>query len=109
MLKRMKKEDKYDSCVVCGAKTRFKKTTPLEMRSDYLPGAGQLCPRCAAQNIDEEKAAWRDLPMNFPFMKGMPEQAEYVRSCPSPALDTSRIPEIPNALLPTKGEVCCHA
>ena len=60
MLKRMKKEDKYDSCVVCGAKTRFKKTTPLEMRSDYLPGAGQPCPRCAAQNIDEEKAAWRD-------------------------------------------------
>lgn len=60
MLKRTKKEDEYDSCVVCGAKTRFKKTTPLEMRSDYLPGAGQLCPRCAAQNIDEEKAAWRD-------------------------------------------------
>lgn len=60
MLKKFKKDDVFDSCVVCGARTRFTKSTPLEMRSDYLPGAGQLCPRCAAQNMDEERAAMRD-------------------------------------------------
>lgn len=36
-------EHQYDECVLCGRLTSEKKETPIEMRSDYLIGAGQLC------------------------------------------------------------------
>ena len=35
-------EHQYDECVLCGRLTSEKKETPIEMRSDYLIGAGQL-------------------------------------------------------------------
>lgn len=50
---------KYEKCVVCGAVTRVARTIPIDMRPDYLPGAGQLCRECAIRNIVEEQNAMR--------------------------------------------------
>ncbi|WP_165388900.1 hypothetical protein [Cuneatibacter caecimuris] len=33
---------------------------PVEMRSDYIPGAGQLCHECAVQNAEEERTAMKN-------------------------------------------------
>lgn len=53
-------ESEYEICVLCGTKTNIPKSKPLELRSDYLPGAGQLCHECAIQNVNEECYAMRN-------------------------------------------------
>ncbi len=35
-----------EKCVICGADTPFKASTPLAQRIYYIDGAGQLCKRC---------------------------------------------------------------
>lgn len=35
-----------DKCVLCGAETQYTKDTPIDLRSCYIEGAGQLCPEC---------------------------------------------------------------
>lgn len=50
-------EQAFERCVLCGAVTTVLKTTPLEQRSGYLEGAGQLCPDCARQNMADEREA----------------------------------------------------
>ena len=52
--------EKYEVCVMCGAVTEIPKSMPLEMRSGYFPGAGQLCQKCAEINVTEERAAMRN-------------------------------------------------
>jgi len=42
--------------------------------------------------------------MNFPFMRGMPEQQEYVRFCPSPEQSINRNLEIQNTKAMTNRE-----
>lgn len=56
-----KSEDnsKYEMCIICGAVTSVDKTTPIDKRPDYLPGAGQLCRKCAGENSDDEQKAMR--------------------------------------------------
>lgn len=56
---RILQNEEYEVCVLCGAITNIPKSKPLDMRTDYLPGAGQLCHECAVQNINEEQAAMR--------------------------------------------------
>lgn len=53
-------DEEYEICVLCGANTKVPRSKPLELRSDYLPGAGQLCHECALQNVNEEQAAMRN-------------------------------------------------
>lgn len=53
-------DEEYEMCVLCGAITDVPKSEPLELRSDYLPGAGQLCHECAIQNVNEERTAMRN-------------------------------------------------
>ena len=43
-----------DRCVVCGAETPFQRSTPVERRTDYIEGIGQLCCRCAEELRNEE-------------------------------------------------------
>lgn len=61
MLERLQstQETDYEVCVICGAITNVPKSRPMELRSDYLPGAGQLCHECAIKNINEERDAMR--------------------------------------------------
>ena len=36
----------FDLCVLCGEKTRWKKTDHVDKRMGYIEGAGQLCGSC---------------------------------------------------------------
>lgn len=38
-----------DYCVACGAPTPFRKNDPIEMRTGYVEGCGQLCGSCAKE------------------------------------------------------------
>jgi len=35
-----------DRCVLCKAPTNFEKNDPIEMRTGYVEGCGQLCSSC---------------------------------------------------------------
>lgn len=60
ILRRKVQESEYEVCVLCGKKTNIPKSRPVESRSDYLPGAGQLCHECAIQNADDTLAEMRN-------------------------------------------------
>lgn len=36
-----------DCCVICGRSTPFRISDPIDVRSNYVEGAGQLCRACA--------------------------------------------------------------
>jgi hypothetical protein len=38
--------DEYDSCILCGVETEYKRSTHIDMRVGYIEGAGQLCRKC---------------------------------------------------------------
>tara|TARA_Y100001963_G_scaffold102627_1_gene141257 strand:+ start:1363 stop:1674 length:312 start_codon:yes stop_codon:yes gene_type:complete len=40
------KNNKYDNCVMCGAKTEYTKDTHIDFRANYVEGAGQMCNGC---------------------------------------------------------------
>lgn len=52
--------EEYEVCVMCGAITHIPTSMPLQMRTGYLSGAGQLCIECADKNVAEERAAMRN-------------------------------------------------
>jgi hypothetical protein len=37
------KNDEYDKCVICGKDTPYTKDTHIDVRVNYVEGAGQLC------------------------------------------------------------------
>ena len=39
-------EEDYEKCVICHELTDEKKDTNIELRSFYVEGVGQLCPKC---------------------------------------------------------------
>lgn len=39
-------EDEYEYCVLCGAKTQYKRSEPIQNRIGYEIGVGQLCEHC---------------------------------------------------------------
>ena len=47
-LKKEKMQDykEKDRCVVCGSETSYKRAVPIDKRSCYVEGSGQLCERC---------------------------------------------------------------
>lgn len=36
-------EDEYDSCLICGRKSEYKKNTHVDLRRGYIEGVGQTC------------------------------------------------------------------
>lgn len=50
----------FERCVLCGAETPFRRSTPVGLRTDYVEGAGQLCRRCAASIRGEEQYAMQN-------------------------------------------------
>ena len=47
---RKKEQNKHyedtEMCVICGAKTKYLRGTPIDERVHYVEGVGQLCPTC---------------------------------------------------------------
>jgi len=43
------KEIKYDKCISCGQLTNEPIYKDITLRDNYIEGAGQLCPTCAAE------------------------------------------------------------
>jgi hypothetical protein len=39
-------KEEYDNCVMCGEKTKYKRTDHIDIREHYVEGAGQLCEKC---------------------------------------------------------------
>jgi len=50
----------FEVCVLCGSITSVPKTRDVDLRSDYLAGAGQLCHECALEIIASDRAMVRD-------------------------------------------------
>ncbi len=53
-------EPEPERCVVCGAETPYRRSTPVGLRADYMEGIGQLCCRCAEEFRNEELQASRN-------------------------------------------------
>jgi uncharacterized protein CbrC (UPF0167 family) len=45
-------DNNFDTCVLCGVETPYKRSTHIDMRIGYIEGAGQLCARCYADGSD---------------------------------------------------------
>ena len=41
------KENKNETCIMCGVRTNYTKEDPIEYRYGYVEGAGQLCFKCS--------------------------------------------------------------
>ena len=68
-----KTDDNTDRCVLCGGYTEYMKDTPVEQRTRYVTGAGQLCKECYdtvymsedTQKILKKNKSNRKIPKNF--------------------------------------------
>jgi len=43
--------DNIEYCVSCGEPTQYKKSDPVDLRYDYVDGAGQLCHQCYTELV----------------------------------------------------------
>lgn len=50
--------EEIERCVLCGNETGVARSTPVDLRPDYVEGAGQLCHACAIRLGNEEREAW---------------------------------------------------
>lgn len=41
-----KNNSPYEHCIACGKELTILKTTPIDMRGNYMIGGGQLCEKC---------------------------------------------------------------
>ena len=58
------KSDEYDSCVLCGVETSYKRSTHIDMRIGYIEGAGQLCIKCWNKGTERRHMT---VPMNLVY------------------------------------------
>ena len=49
--------DNFDTCVLCGVETPYKRSTHIDMRIGYIEGAGQLCKACYDGGTDRRHIA----------------------------------------------------
>ena len=42
----MREKGEYDTCIMCGVETPYKRNVHIDMRTGYIEGAGQLCSKC---------------------------------------------------------------
>lgn len=50
--------DPVELCIICGAKTPYRFSTPIDERKYYVPGLGQICERCHYQLLAQE-SSWQ--------------------------------------------------
>ena len=41
-----KMDDSIEKCVICGAETPYRFSTPISQREFYVEGSGQICMHC---------------------------------------------------------------
>ena len=49
--------EELEVCITCGKTTHYKRSDNIEFRSNYIEGAGQLCPECSPNErilVDQE-------------------------------------------------------
>ena len=51
----MNEEIKTEKCVNCGAETDVPIDLHIDLRKNYVEGAGQLCPKCYNKFFDERE------------------------------------------------------
>ena len=51
----MKDKVETEKCVFCGMETNLPVSTPIDIRKNYVEGAGQLCPGCYNKLYDERE------------------------------------------------------
>lgn len=44
--KQNKLDDHIEKCVICGAETPYRVSTPISQREFYVEGSGQICQHC---------------------------------------------------------------
>jgi hypothetical protein len=44
-----------EKCINCGAETPYLKNLPIDLRENYIEGAGQLCKTCFDKLYDKKK------------------------------------------------------
>ena len=49
------RRSELEVCVSCGKPTKIRKDEPIDLRSSYVQGAGQLCGPCYRLNIIKTK------------------------------------------------------
>ena len=49
--------DPIEKCVICGAKTPYRFSTPIDQRKFYVEGFGQICEDCDYE-IYIKKSTW---------------------------------------------------
>ena len=42
-------KEEFENCVLCGKTTEVLKSTPIELRENYIECGGQLCAECMAE------------------------------------------------------------
>ena len=47
-----KREQDFETCVICGRLTDVRRDTPVQERIGYEEGSGQLCARCYSELVD---------------------------------------------------------
>lgn len=60
----MKEKGEYDTCVLCGVETPYKRNTHIDLRIGYIEGAGQLCSKCYNAGTDRREMT---VPMNWVY------------------------------------------
>jgi len=45
----MREKGEYDTCIMCGVETPYKRNVHIDLRTGYIEGAGQLCSKCYNQ------------------------------------------------------------
>jgi len=48
-------DEETDRCVLCGQKTEYSVSTPINEREGYVIGCGQLCKHCYMEIKDSEE------------------------------------------------------
>ena len=56
--------DEYDTCMLCGVETSYKRSTHIDMRVGYIEGAGQLCTKCWNKGTERRHMT---IPMNLVY------------------------------------------
>lgn len=46
-------DSKTEKCILCGMDTKIPIDTPIDLRKNYIEGAGQICDECSAKFIQK--------------------------------------------------------
>lgn len=51
--RKLKKNDEYEKCVLCGKTTDIRIKDHVDLRRYYVDGVGQLCDECGSKHGDK--------------------------------------------------------